>query len=231
MKNLKELTEQEILALTDEEITLRIKLKKAEEGIKLVPKPKMPSYFDIEEPDKTVYMCELFSDDLCFENMDELTKLIQLISGSDTKCSVTYDYNKAGSEYSYITSKMKTRGYSYKEWSSTNSKRVYSIEKYNALVDMIAQNKKMKEQYEKELKDYEAAISEAKWIEDEINDRVREVRDKYWKLNEYCRKFKLDYLPLADDNEEVAMKFMDKAYSLTDEQKEYVLTNYVDLKS
>lgn len=37
---------------------------------------------------------------------------------------------------------------------------------------MIAQNKKMKEQYEKELKEYEAAILEAKWIEDEINEMV-----------------------------------------------------------
>lgn len=115
MKNLKEMTEQEILALTDEEITLRIKLKKAEEGIKLVPRPQMPTCFEIEELEKTVYMCELFGDDLCFENMDELTNLIQLISDSETKCSVTYDYNKAGSEYWYITSKMKILGYSYKE--------------------------------------------------------------------------------------------------------------------
>lgn len=230
MKNVKELTEQEILALTDGEITLRIKLKKAEEGVKLVPKPQDPSYFEIEEPDKTVYSCDMFGDDLCFENIEELTKLIQVVSGSDTKCSVTYDYNKAGSEYTYISSKLKTRGYSSRDWSSTSSKRVYSIERYNALVDMIASNKKMKEQYEKELKEYEAIISEAKWIEDEINGRVREVRDKYWKLNEYCRKFRFDYLPIADGNKDVAMKFMDKAYSLTSEQQEYILANYADLK-
>lgn len=229
MKKITELTEQEIKSLTDSDVELMIKLKKAEEGIKLVPRPKQPSYFDISEPDKTVYVCDLFGDDLCFENMDELTKLINLISNSETKCSVTYDYNKAGSEYSYITSKMKTRTYSYKEWSNTSSKRVYSIEKYNSIVDMIAQNKKMKEQYEKELKEYEAIINDAKWIEDEINGKVLEVKEKYWKLENYCRKFKQDYLPLASDNEEIAMKFMDKAYSLTDEQKEYILANYKNI--
>jgi len=35
----------------------------------------------------------------------------------------------------------------------------------------------------------------------------------------------MDYVSLTDDVD-VAMKFMDKAYSLTDEQKEYILTNY-----
>jgi len=226
MKTLKEMTEQEVLSLTDEEVALRIKLKKAEEGIKLVPRPTKPSYFEIAEADKTVYTCELFGDDVCFESIEELNKLIELLVNSETKCSVTYDYNKAGSEYSYITSKMKTKGYSYKEWTATSSKRVYSLEMYNKLVDMIAQNKKMKEQYEKELKEYENAINDAKWIEDEINDIVRAVRDKYWKLEEYCRKFKIDYLPLSDNSEEVAMKFMDKAYSLTTEQQAYILGNY-----
>ena len=63
-------------------------------------------------------------------------------------------------------------------------------------------------------------------IEDEINEKVSEVREKYWKLESFCRKLKFDYLPLSDENEEIAMKFMDKAYNLTDEQKEYVLANY-----
>ncbi len=95
---------------------------------------------------------------------------------------------------------------------------------------MASQNKKQKEQYEKELKEYEAATSDAKWIEDEINNKVLEVRDKYWKLESFCRKFKFDYMPLSDENETVAMNFMDKAYSLTEEQKEYVMANYKDIK-
>ena len=37
---------------------------------------------------------------------------------------------------------------------------------------------------------------------------------------------KFDYMPLAENNEEVAMKFLRKAYSLTTEEAEYVTENY-----
>ena len=53
-----------------------------------------------------------------------------------------------------------------------------------------------------------------------------EVKEKFWKLESYCRKFKYDYLPLSNGDETIAINFMDKAYSLTDEQKEYILINY-----
>ena len=33
------------------------------------------------------------------------------------------------------------------------------------------------------------------------------------------------YYPLSDHNEDMAMKFMAKAYSFTDEEKEYILQN------
>ena len=55
MKQIKDLTEQEVLNLTDDDVILRIKLKKAEEGVMLLPAPQVPSYFDIKKPEKTVY--------------------------------------------------------------------------------------------------------------------------------------------------------------------------------
>lgn len=44
-------------------------------------------------------------------------------------------------------------------------------------------------------------------------------------------KFATDYYPLSDHNEDMAMKFMAKAYSFTDEEKEYILQNYKELLS
>ena len=46
------------------------------------------------------------------------------------------------------------------------------------------------------------------------------------RLNDLTRRFAIDYFPLSDNNEDMAIKFMTKAYSLTEEEEEYVLSNY-----
>lgn len=227
MKKITELTEQEILSLTSEDVELMIKLRKAEEGIRLIPKPKSPDYFEIKPPDKVVYSCTLFGDALVFEDIEELNKVLDVIKNTASKHRLEYDWEKLGSDYKRAVSELK-QPYSG-EWHTTTSSHVYSVELYSEISDQASQNKKMKDQYEKELKEYEAVINGAKWIEDEINDKVLEVREKYWKLESFCRKFKYDYMPLSSGNETIAMNFMDKAYSLTDEQKEYVLSHYVDI--
>ncbi len=228
MKKINELTEEEILALNDEDIELMIKLVKAQEGIKLTPRPKEPDYFKIAEPDKVVYSCPLFGDDLVFENIEELNDTVKFILKAASKGQLKYDYNKLGSDYKYMSVELE-KPYGA-DWHSTNSHRVYSIELYNQIVDAATQNKKLKEQYGKELKEYETIIESAKWIETEIMDKVSEVREKFWKLESLCRKFKYDYMPLSNNNESVAMAFLDKAYSLTEEQKSYVISHYVEIK-
>ena len=224
MKSISELTEQEILALTTEDVELLIKFKKVQEGIKLIPKPKTPSYFEITPPDKVVYSCTLFGDGLVFEDIEELNNVINVIKGTASKFRLEYDWNKLGGDFKYAKKELK-QPYSG-EWHSTTSSQVYSVELYNAISDLASQNKKIKTQYEEELKEYEEAVENAKWIEDEINNAVFAVKEKYWKLESFCRKFKFDYMPLSVENESIAMAFMDKAYSLTEEQKEYVLSNY-----
>jgi len=227
MKKINELSEQEILNLTTEDVELMIKLRKAEEGIKLVAKPRLPDYFEIKPPDLIVYSFTLFGDELVFENIEDLNKVINVIKNASSKKRVDYDWNKLGSDYKYAESELK-KPYNG-DWHTTKSEHVYSLELYNEISDLAAQNKKLKDQYEKELKEYEASLSEVKWIEDDINEKVSEVKDKYWELESFCRKFKYDYMPLSSDNENIAMNFMDKAYSLTDEQKDYVLANYKNL--
>lgn len=51
MKGITEMTEQEILALTEEDVQKMIKLRMMEEGIKIMDKPKIPELFEIEPAD------------------------------------------------------------------------------------------------------------------------------------------------------------------------------------
>lgn len=51
MKGFTEMTDQEILALTEEDVQKLIKLRMMEEGIKIMDKPKIPELFEIEPAD------------------------------------------------------------------------------------------------------------------------------------------------------------------------------------
>lgn len=228
MKKINELTEQEIIVLSEDDVDLIIKLRKAEEGIKFVPRPITPIYFEVTPPDMTIYSCALFGDDLVFEDVTEANAVLDVIKNCTSKFRTDYNYNKLGSDFRYASSQLK-KPYNG-DWFTITSMRVYSLDLYKKICDAAQQNNKMKEQYDKELKEYESSVHDAQWIEDEINDRVREVREKFWKLESFCRKFRFDYLPLAENDEVIAMKFMDKAYSLTDEQKTYVLENHKNIE-
>jgi hypothetical protein len=226
MKHINELTEQEILALTNEDVLTMIKLRKAEEGIKFIPEPPKPELFEIEPPDMVVYSCELFGSVIAFTSANDMDEVVSLIKSKQGKFRVDYNYEALGalsSNFKYATENLNK--YS-NDWSEIKSQKVYSIALYNQIVDKAKQNMKMQEEYDKAYKEYCASIDDSKWIEDGINDRVRQVRDKYYELNNHCCRFKNDYMPLANNDETVAMNFMVKAYALTDEQQEYVLTNY-----
>ena len=53
------MTEQEILALTEEDVQKMIKLRMMEEGIKIMDKPKIPELFEIEPAGKSSVSCPL----------------------------------------------------------------------------------------------------------------------------------------------------------------------------
>ena len=223
MKNINELTEHEILELTNKDIDMLIRLKKAEEGVRMTLRPESPLYEDIDEPEKTIYSCGLFGQYLVFEDVEEMKAVIDIIKNSKTKSAINTTYS---SDVKHTIMEIKPSNYSSAKWDTIETMNVYSEQKHKDLKKKISNNKKLKEQYEKEFKEYEKSVSDSRWIEDEINERTYEVRAKYDMLNSYCNKFKNDYLPIAEDNKEIAMKFMSKAYPLTDDEESYVLENY-----
>ncbi len=226
MKKITELTEQEIYALTDEQIDTMVKLNKAENGVKFIPQPRQPDYLTENEKDCTVYGCEIFEDRLVFQSIEELNTVLALIRKSTTKGRLEYDWNKLGNDYKWFESGLKKK-YSYSgDPLEVNTQSCFSLETYTKTVDVARHNKTLKETYSKEIKEYKDSLKDNKWIEDEIWDKVRAVRDKFWTMQNLARKFKYDYLPIAENNETVAMGFLDKAYSLTEEQKEYIMANY-----
>ena len=224
MKNISEMTEQEIIALSDEDVQKMIKLRMMEEGIKLLDKPKVPELFEIEPADTQYFSIPLL-DGFAFTDIEEATKVAEILKSAKSLRKVDYDWNRLGSEYKYLK---KSERYKFNGNSDFDilSGWAYSNELYAKISNFAAQNKVMKEQAEKDKKEYEKQLSESAELVQEITERVREVRNKYDRLETLSCKFATDYYPLSDNNEDMEMKFMVKAYSLNDEEQSFVRSNY-----
>jgi hypothetical protein len=226
MKNINEMTEQEILALTEEDVQKMIKLRMMEEGIKIMDKPKIPELFEIEPADIQYFSIPLL-DGFAFTDINEATKVAEILKSANSLRKVYYDWDKLGSDYKFLK---KSRRYKFNGDSDFDiiSGWAYSDKLYAKISSFAAQNKVMKEQAEKDQKEYENQLEESSGIVSEIWERVKEVKIKYERLERLAWKFATDYYPLSDNNEDMAIKFMSKAYSLTDEEKAYILDNYTN---
>lgn len=226
MKKINEMTEQEILALSEQDIQNMIKFRMMEEGIKIIDKPKRPELFEIEPADQKVYVIPILNG-YAFTNFAEAQKVADALREAKSFRKVDYDWNKLGSNFKYLEKK---ENYTFNDAGdfSVNETHVYSNKLYASIVDFAAQNKAMNEQVEKDMKSYDDAYAAASAITLEIRGRVTEIREKYERLERLTCSFANDYYPLSDNNEEMAMKFMSKAFTLTGEEEKYILENYKD---
>lgn len=218
------MTEQEILALSEQDIQNMIKIRMMEEGIKIIDKPKKPELFEIEPADKKVYVIPILGG-YAFTDFAEAQKVAEALQTAKSFRKVEYDWNKLGSDYEYLEKKDKYQ-YGYPNDFGVNEKYVYSNELYANIADFAAQNKAMIKQVEKDERAYNESYTAASEITLEIRDRISEVREKAARLERLTQKFATDYYPLSDNNEEMAIKFMEKAFSLTEDEKNYILENY-----
>lgn len=224
MKKINEMTEQEILALSEQDIQNMIKFRMMEEGIKIIDKPKKPELFEIEPADKKVYVIPILNG-YAFTDFAEAQKVSEALQNAKSFRKVDCDWGKLGSDYQYLEKKKR---YTFDPSGDfgVNEVYVYSNELYAKIVDFAVQNKAMTKQVEEDLKAYDDAYAAASDITLEIRERVEEVREKAARLERLMQKFADDYYPLSDNNEDIAIKFMEKAYSLTEDEKKHILENY-----
>lgn len=229
MKKINEMTEQEILALSEKDIQNMIKFRMMEEGIKVIDKPKKPELFEIEPADQKAYVIPILNG-YSFTDFAEAQKVADALREAKSFRKVDYDCNKLGSNFKYLEKKDR---YTYDDAGDfgISEIRVYSNKLYASIVDFAAQNKAMNEQVEKDMKAYDDAYAAASDITLEIRSRVTEVIEKYERLERLTHSFANDYCPLSDNNEEMAMKFMSKAFTLTGDEEKYILEHYKDISN
>lgn len=216
MKKINELTEQEILALTEEQINTMIRFEAAEQGIKLLPHPTRPTYKAIPTPTKKVYsLSGLYS--IAFSDISIPQQIQEIIKSATERFSIEYENDF----------------YSYKYMKKSSAKvdeikidEVYEESQIESVLADLKGNADLKKQYDSALTDYNENQGGIDAISKEIYDVIWAIREKYDTLSRYCSLYKNDYLPLANNDKKVAMNFLIKAYGLTPEQQDYVSKNH-----
>lgn len=223
MKDFNKLTNEEIYNLTEEQILVYKKLLWAENGIKFPVKPNEPEAVEVEQPDLTIYRIRELGDSICFISIEEAKKMIDFISSLKTYGHTDYE-SKVG--YNILFVKPGFENHYGKDPLGIVSEQVYSKELFNSMATNLQTIRRMKEQYEKDRSEYDKALSAATELTVDIDDKILSVRELFRKRFFLLQKFRDDYLPLADNNEEVAIRFLCKAYTVSEDDKNYILANY-----
>jgi hypothetical protein len=221
--NIHEMTDQEILALDDTKIERIIKLKLAEEGLPMVAKPDEPKYFEIQPFDTVLF--EVNGVDCLFTDEQTAIAVRDLLQNAFSKLRKTDGWHEDKRESQYYPSYDKS-----KTTLQVEKVDCYSRERYAQMQGMIDQNEASKDAYEKQLKEYEKARDNAEDFVSEIWNKVRAVREKYATFETMYGRY-LEYLALADNQEERAWKFLKKAYGVDTETEQFIRTKLIERNS
>ena len=222
MKRFKELTDKEILLLSKGSIERFINYEMMIEGIKLseVEAPKKP----IIKHDMKVYTIEGF-DGYCFLSMQDAERVASLIKSSSVmKIENVWSLNdKCVSDVNYNTMFCKPFEVKSVECYKSDTIKMYKeeIDKYDKA--MAEYNKNAPERERNEIR--------AKGIKNEIYSEVNRVKNKYNEADRLANIFIFEYCPLSDNDPSVAIKFMSKAYDLSQWQEEYILSKFEEKKN
>ena len=202
-----ELTDQEIMKLTDDDVIAMVRRKCAEEGVKILQQPEEPTPFQIQ-PELTFFVVAGHY----FENAaDAEATVLTLVKSYEE----AYDY-AVGYSHKY-PKKIESRSI------EIETKRLFSKKQLDTFKDELTAHKEAESRYSELQSEWKEAQGHRNEFADEIWDKVREVRAKYDKLNNMRQQY-ADYVKIANGDEQLAWQFFVKAYQeQNDQDKAYII--------
>jgi|GEM_PF-4942049 len=220
MKEWQKLTDEELASLTEEQVEIYRKLIYAEKGIKFPVEPKEVVITNIPK-DKTVYSISNITNDwanngILFTSLEEATAVAELLS----KCK-SLGHRKIENSEKYFEFGC-PRDYTGNIMDFTVSpEKIYSKEVFEQNKQKLINQQRLLEQYNKDKKEYEDNLRETHKATEEFETKLEEAR-KIMSHREYLYDvFYNDYMPLTD--QDTALKFLRKAYIVSDEDELYII--------
>jgi hypothetical protein len=207
MKRFRDLSKEELVTLTDEQIQNFIDIEIAYEGIMPVLEPQYLAVPAIDiKPTVAVYECH----SQLFKNKEDAIKFSEM-----EKLESSYEYS-IGSDYKYCSQKsdygndIKTKYFYKKE----------ELEKVQTTLQDISRIQNRNNEQEKEYKNF---IKETSKVRQSIYETINEAQDEIAEI-EKAKKIYEKHLSLADGNKEIADKFFCDAYKNFPEIIEKIIT-------
>lgn len=226
MKKFEELTRGELYALSEKpnEIKKYKMLVLAEQGIEFPKEPKAPAKMT-ETPDLEVYCIDGLSsswNDMCFENIDDARAFVDFLLHIK---SLGYKSYRGEIDYkTHFFEKGLPKDYMGNEPNlSVRVERVFSKKKYDEIKKRLSEYNKAYEKYQKDLNAYNSIKAKANEATAFIDEKIDAAVADIGKKERYLNILIMDYIPLADGDIDMAMKFLKKAYDLSEDDVEYII--------
>lgn len=225
MKDWNKLTVEELAALTDAEVETYKKLLYAQNGIEFPEEPK--EIDDTYIPcDMTVYYVQNIGSSwggICFSSLEEAKHVADVVR----ECkSLGHISHKDGGNIFEPGTETEWNG-KRKDFSITTDE-AYSKKRFSEVQETLSTYAKLREQYDKDKKAYDSLYSKAIEVTEEFMERLNNARERIKKRKRLAEKYWLDYMPLAENNSEIAMNFLKKAYIVNEEDEAYVKNHEKD---
>lgn len=197
MRSFEDLSDAEVLALSDEQVNRYVDLACAEAGVPLMPPlPVEPMPITLT-PDVSIYIVG----DFCFYNSDDAFRVAELVN-SLRRCTLQY---VSGPRYERVVRPAEG------ELIVTPSKN-FSVENWDRVKNDANRYTEQKKAYDLELAEYNKTSKARTDIAESIHERRgRVLADE--RRRQTLRAHFERYLTLADGNREIAARFLQAAHS------------------
>lgn len=219
MKQITELTEQEVLQLTDDQLSNMVKFKMAESGIRILEYPTEPEYTKLPAKEWPLYKVEGI--DKLFVNREDaeaISKLLKQCKESHSIATMSYINYDSSTSFGKL---FVEDDYSFAGFADVKQVDLYREKTMENIKETINANKVLKTDFEAAVKEYKEVEEHSQDIKALIYGTYKDVINKYHRMAEMQYHYQ-QYVKLADGNEETAMKFLKNAYSIDEQTEHYV---------
>lgn len=226
MKLIENLTEQEILNLTDEQVRDLCTSEHIVRGVRIPIAPKKPTIKEIDQPNSVCYYIEAIPNYL-FTTMNDAKKVYDAIMAAKPNMR-SLEYKYFGDNVFRYPDTIIDGTYRESALSISTIKCYKSFDDVDKLASDAKENYEKQKDYKAEMEEYNREKEESDKINSIVLSRINEVKSKYNAYNAHLDVFKTLYIPVSDNKEE-AMKFFKLAYKIDKEEEDYILNNLDDM--
>jgi len=206
--NIEEMNSKEVLALSESDLERLKKLALAEAGVKIIEKPIEPELEVMPEKEETWYKVDDINY-ILFKTEEDAKKICDAINSVDV-------YSQGYGSNEIV--KIKTDYYNNKIIHNVIAEKKYSARQISEVKEIESRNKTLQDNYELLRKEYNDNYESYSEIVDKISNKYLSIVQKYAEFDRLYSK----YLEYKEIDKTKAMEFFEKAYTVTDECKEYI---------